>query len=191
MAMETALIEDEYARAKAEAASLLLDHLVDALGGEPACTMRRATVLVDIDEHPGTTQSEIMERLDINKSALNRDIEWLYDYGCITRRPSLTDTRSIQLRTCGYAKKNLDLALSYFDFDHKNLKIFLESFINIFGSHKPTLRDAKIVAIVGQNGALIRQDIFENLYNGPATTDNRAINNLINFGMLQKEAEKQ
>ena len=74
--------------AKAEAITLIIDHIVAALGGEPSCTLRRANILIDIDEHPGTTQSEIMERHDLNKSALNRDIEWLYDYGCILRTPN-------------------------------------------------------------------------------------------------------
>ncbi len=176
--------------AKANAATNIIDHLVDALGGEPACKMMRAMILVDIDEHPGTTQSDIMERLEVNKSALNRDIEWLYDYGCITRTPSGDDGRTVQLRACGYAKKNVDLALGYFDYNHKNLKKFLQSIISLFGQHKPTLRDAKIVSIIGKKGSVSRQNIFEGLYNGPTTTDNRAINNLINFGLVQRKDDE-
>ncbi len=179
-------IEQDNIAAKANAASVILDHLVDALGGEPACKLMRAMILVDIDEQNKTTQSDIMERLDINKSALNRDIEWLYDYGCITRTPSPEDSRALELRTCGYAKKNIGLALAYFDYDHKNLKNFLKSLINLFGSHKPTLRDAKIVAVIGENKSVTRQQIFESLYNGPTSTDNRAVNNLINFGLVQR-----
>lgn len=173
--------------AKGEAAAAVIDHLVDALGGEPGCTLRRAAVFVDIDAHPGTTQAGIMERLDVNKSALNRDIEWLYDYGCITRTPGGQDGRTVLLRSCGYAKKNIDLALSHFDFDHKSLQIFLNSLISLFGQHKPTLRDAKIVSVIGRNGSVTRQRILESLYNGPSTTDNRAVNNLINFGLVQKK----
>ncbi|HIF26850.1 MAG TPA: MarR family transcriptional regulator [Micavibrio sp.] len=175
--------------AKAEAITLIIDHIVAALGGEPSCTLRRANILIDIDEHPGTTQSEIMERHDLNKSALNRDIEWLYDYGCILRTPNKEDNRTINLSTCGYAKKNIDLALSYFDYNHKNLQNFLNSLINIFGSHKPTLRDVKIIAVLGHKGPATRQAILESLYNGPTTTDNRAVNNLINFGLLQKQSD--
>lgn len=180
-------IQKDDAATKANAATTIIDHLVAALGGEPACTLRRANVFVDIDEHPGTTQAEIMERVDVHKSALNRDIEWLYDYGCITRTPGGSDGRTIQLRSCGYAKRNLELALAYFDYSHKNLQSFINGLINLFGQHKPTLRDAKIVSVIGKNGAVTRQQIFESLYNGPTTTDNRAVNNLINFGLVQSK----
>lgn len=168
---------------------LVLDHLVDALGGEPSCPLRRALVLVDIDEHPHTTQAEIMERLDVPKSALNRDIDWMHDYGCIYRDNNVADGREIELITCGYAKKNLDFALNYFDFSHENLKNMLGGFINLFGEKKPTLRDAKIVTVIGNRKAITRQQLFEKLFNGPVTTDNRAVNNLINFGLVQKDDE--
>lgn len=173
--------------AKANAATMILDHLVDALGGEPACKIMRAVIFIDIDAHPATTKAGIMERIDTNKSSLTRDIEWLYDYGCIIRTPSTTDARTVNLRSCGYAKNNLNLALAYFDFDHQNLQKFLFSLINLFDRHKPTLRDAKIVSVIGKNGSVTRQQIFESLYNGPTTTDNRAVHNLINFGLLQRE----
>ncbi|MCB9991823.1 MAG: MarR family transcriptional regulator [Rhodospirillales bacterium] len=184
------IVQDDLA-AKANAATAIIDHLVDALGGEPACKLMRAIILVDIDEHRGTNQSDILDRLDVNKSALTRDIEWLYDYGCITRTPSLADSRVMELRACGYAKKNIDLALAYFDFDHKSLKNFLNSLINLFGQHKPTLRDAKIVSVIGKHGSLPRQKIFDSLYNGPTSTDNRAVNNLINFGLVQKKDDNE
>lgn len=174
---------------KAEKISTIIDHLVDALGGEPACTLRRAVILADIDAHPGTTQSGIMERLQAHKSALNRDIEWLYDYGCVLRHPGL-DGRTVQLSIAGYSKKNMDLALDYFDGDHKSLKNFLIELINIFGEHKPTLRDAKIIAVLGYNKDASRQDILEHLYNGPSTTDNRALNNLIDVGFVEKNDEQ-
>lgn len=171
---------------KAERIGHIIDHLVDALGGEPACTLRRAVILADIDEFPGTTQAEIMERLGAHKSALNRDIEWLYDYGCIMRQQSGRDGREIRLYIAGYAKKNMDLALDYFEKSHKSLKNFLIHYINLFGQHRPTLRDAKIVATVGSLKTVKRQDVFDVLYNGPLTTDNRALNNLIASGILQK-----
>ena len=87
----------------------------------------------------------------------------------------------------GYAKKNMDLALKYFDFNHENLKSFLERIINVFGQHKPTLRDAKIVSVIGKQGTVTRQQILDSLYNGPTSTDNRAVNNLINFGLVQSK----
>lgn len=164
----------------------VINHLVDALGGDPACTLRRAVILADIDEHPGTTQAEIIQRLAADKSALNRDIEWLYDYGCIMRQDG-KDGREIKLHACGYAKKNLDLALFYFNNSHKSLKNFLIHYIHMFGQHRPTLRDAKIIATIGDKGSANRQMVFEELYNGPLTTDNRAINNLIVTGLLEKK----
>lgn len=175
---------------KTQAATMIIDHLVDALGGEPACKLMRAIILVDIDENPATSQADILDRLELNKSALNRDIEWLYDYGCITRKPCPDDSRVMQLRACGYAKKNIDLALAYFDYNHKNLKNFLFHLISLFGHHKPTLRDAKIVAVIGTSGSVTRQQVFESLYNGPTSTDNRAVNNLINFGLVQKQSDE-
>ena len=185
-----AMIKDDRA-AKADAATVIIDHLVAALGGEPSCTLRRAVVFTDIDQHPGTTQTDIMARTDLDKSSMNRDIEWLYDYGCITRTPGGTDGRTIKLRTCGYAKKNLGLALEYFEFSHENLKYFLTGFISLFGQHKPTLRDAKIVSVIGKNGAISRARILDNLYQGPTTTDNRAVNNLINSGLVQKNDDER
>jgi hypothetical protein len=164
----------------------VIDHLVDALGGEPACTMRRAVILADIDEFPGTTQAEIMQRLQLDKSNLNRDIEWLLNYCCISRTPG-RDGREVSLKTEGYAKNNLRLALGYFDNSHKSLKNFLIRYMSIFGPHKPTLRDAKIVASVGEKDSSNRQMVFQSLYNGPVTTDNRAINNLIELGIIERK----
>jgi len=169
--------------------SVIVDHLVDALGGDPSCPLRRALILADIDENPGTTQADIMARLDLHKSALNRDVEWLYDHGCILRQPGPDDARAILLYTCGYAKNNLAHALKYFDGNHKSLKEFIGNLTKLFKGHKPTLRDAKILSVVGGKKSVTRQEIFDSLYNGPAATDNRAVNNLINFGMVQKSDE--
>ena len=82
----------------------IIDYLVMALGSDPGCTLRRALILVDIDEHPGTTQSAILERLKphasgLHKSAINRDTDWLYDYGCILRQSSPYDAREVTLST--------------------------------------------------------------------------------------------
>lgn len=168
----------------------VIDHLVDALGSDPCCTLRRAVILADIDENPGTTQTEIMDRLGVQKSCLSRDVEWLYDYGCVMRQQDPYDARVIRLHCCGYSKKNLGFALENFNFSHKNLKNFLIGLINLFGEHKPTLRDAKIVAVLGDEGSATKQEIFEGLYNGPSTTQNRAINNLVDFGIVHKKEER-
>lgn len=164
----------------------VIDHLVDALGGESGCTVRRAVILADIDENPGTTQSGIINRLKVDKSTLNRDIEWLYDYGCIRRNPGF-DGREVRLQIEGYAKKNLDFALDYFDFSHKSLKNFLIQFINLFGEHKPTLRDVKLIATAADKRGSSRQDLLKDLYGGSITTENRAINNLLDMGILVKD----
>lgn len=188
--MSMQLLPRDITATKASKISAVIDHLVDALGGEPSCTLRRAVVLADIDENPGTTQTDIMKRLGIDKSSLNRDIEWLYDYGCIMRQASPEDGRVLQLHICGYAKRNLDYALDYFDFSHKSLKNFLIRFTNMFSQHKPTLRDAKIVSVLGDKKDASKQDILESLYNGPTTTDNRAVKNLIELGLIEKNDEQ-
>jgi DNA-binding MarR family transcriptional regulator len=179
------LLENDLSPSKGGQIGIIIDHLVDALGSEPGCQIRRAVILADIDQHPGTTQAEIMARLFVDKSTANRDIEWLYDYGCIMRQPG-SDARTVRLVVCGYSKKNLDLALQYFDGDHKSLKNFLIEFINSFGQHKPTLRDAKIVSVVNGRAEVTRQEIFENLYNGPGTTNHRAIKTLVESGFVRK-----
>lgn len=163
---------------------LILDHLVDALGGDPSSTLRRATILVDIDENPNTTQSEVMERLKLNKSALNRDIEWLNDYGCIMRQPSQTDGRVIHIVTCGYSKKNLALALDYFENSHKKLKTFLEGLIDMFSDGKPTFRDAKLLATMADLGQATKQELFARSYDGAQTTNTRALESLIEDGLI-------
>lgn len=164
----------------------VIDHLVAALGGEPGCTIRRAVILADIDENPGTTQAGITQRLQADKSTLNRDIDWLVDYCCIRKKPG-QDGRETLLFTEGYSRKHMELALNYFDNSHKVLKIFLIRYISLFGQHKPTLRDAKILASVGDADPSNRQQIFQDLYNGPVTTDNRAINNLIELGLIERK----
>lgn len=165
---------------------LILDHLVGALGGDPSSPLRRAQILVDIDGHPDTTQSAVMERLGLTKSMANREIEWLYDHGCILRQPSLQDGRVIHIVTCGYSKKNLELALDYFENTHKNLHFFLETIINLFTEQKPTLRDAKFLAAAADVGEASRQDLFARSYTGAQTTNIRALDNLVEQGLLVK-----
>jgi DNA-binding MarR family transcriptional regulator len=179
---------------KGQKACYVIDHLVQALGNEPSSSLRRALVLVDIDETPGTTQADIMNRLDIGKSAMNREVEWLFDYGCITRRDSVEDARTKTLNVCGYSKKELDAALGYFNeaenagvSTHKSLKFFLERLIKIISVEKPSLRDAKIVSTLYEKGDADQQDVTQWLYNGPASTDNRAINKLIEEGIVAND----
>lgn len=169
---------------------LILDHLVDALGGDPSSPLRRAQILVDIDAHPETTQSAIMERLKTNKSTLNREIDWLYDQGCILRQPSRQDGRVIHIVTCGYSKKNLDLALDYFGESHKNLHFFLETIINLFTDQKPTLRDAKLLVAAADMGDATRQELFARGYSGAQTTNVRALDNLVEQGLLVKTEDE-
>jgi DNA-binding MarR family transcriptional regulator len=169
---------------------LILDHLVEALGGDPSSPLRRAQILVDIDGHPETTQAEVMDRLKLNKSTLNREIEWLYDQGCILRQPSKLDGRVIHMLSCGYSKKNLGLALDYFEKSHKNLHFFLETLINLFTEQKPTLRDAKFLVTATDMGEATRQELFERGYSGPQTTNVRALDNLVEQGLLIKTEDE-
>lgn len=177
---------NQVSASKVQQLGLILDHLVDALGGDPSSTLRRAVILADIDEFPGTTQTELLERLNLNKSATNRDIDWLHDYGCIMRQPGATDGRVIHIVTCGYSKKNLGLALDYFENSHKKLKIFLEGLIDMFSDRKPTLRDAKLLATMADLGEASKQELFGRSYNGPHTTNSRALDSLIEEGLITR-----
>lgn len=169
---------------------LILDHLVEALGGDPSSPLRRAQILIDIDAHPETTQSAVMERLSLNKSTLNREIDWLYDQGCILRQASAQDGRVIHMVTCGYSKKNLTLALDYFNKSHENLQFFLETIISLFTEQKPTLRDAKFLVAAADMGEASRQELFARGYSGAQTTNVRALENLVEQGLLVKTEDE-
>ncbi len=170
---------------RGQKACLVIDHLVEALGNDPSSSLRRALILNDIDQNPGTTQTGIMERLKINKSAMNREIEWLFNYGCITRQGGTDDGRTKPLEVCGYSKRALDSALDYFQGSHDRLKKFLEGVITLLGLDKPTLRDARIIATLYERGSSDKAEVLNNLYNGPATTDNRAYNKLVQEGVIK------
>ncbi len=168
--------------------ALVLDHLVDALGGDPSCTLRRAVILAEIDENPGITQASLNSNLKLHKSALNRDVDWLYDHGCVLLQAGVADARVIHITTCGYSKKNIDLALDYFEGSHKKLKLFLESLISMFKDHKPTFRDAKMLATLADLGNDVsRQELFSRVYNSPPTTNIRALEGLIDEGLVAKK----
>jgi predicted HTH transcriptional regulator len=169
---------------RGQKACYVIDHLVEALGNEPSSSIRRALILADIDQYPGTTQTGIMERLGINKSAITREIEWLFNYGCIMRAESKDDARAVKLQICGYSKNSLDEALDYFEGNHNNLKRFLTEFAKAMKMEKPSLRDAKIMAFVHERKAVTKQQVLEVLYQGSASTDNRSINELVEEGLL-------
>lgn len=177
----------------AQEVGMVIDHLVAALGSDAGCTMRRAQILTDIDANEGTTQTAVMRRLEsdgalIDKSTMIRDIDWLYSQGCIRRDPGQRDAREIELRIVGYAKTQLAQALRHFDGSHQNLQNFLLAFIKMFRSdYRPTLRDAKIVATVGDNDKASRKAVLNGLYQEPATTENRALGNLVSMGLLEEQ----
>jgi DNA-binding MarR family transcriptional regulator len=174
---------------KGQKACYVVDHLVEALAGDPSSSLRRALILCDIDQHPGTTQAEIMERLEINKSSLNREIDWLFNYGCVMRQASQEDGREVRLEICGYSKKALVSALYYFRGNHQNLKMFLEEYIDILKQERPTLRDAKIISVLYEKKSASKQEVIDALYRGPSSTDNRAVNELINEGIVANDDE--
>ena len=163
----------------------IIDALVDAVG-EPSVSLSRIMTLIDIDEHPDTTQTEIASRLDIDKSTLARNIDWLINYGCISKHFSPQDARENHLKITAYSKNHLDTALNYVNNHHKSLQIFLTAIINGFSNHKPTLRDAKILLCVGQHEIISKTEMVRNLYNGPASTDSRAVQNLHEEGLIEK-----
>lgn len=165
---------------------LILDHLVDALGGDPSCTLRRASILTDIDEFPQTTQAEIMDRMDLDKSTINRDMDWLRDHGCIRREAGAVDGRVFHIVTYGYSKKNLGLALDYFDNSHKKLKEFIESLINMFPDRKPSLREAKLLVSMADLGSATRQELFGRSYDAALTTNSRALDGLLESGLIKR-----
>lgn len=171
---------------RGQKACLVIDHLVEALAGDPSSSLRRAIILTDIDRHSGTTQTEIMQRLDINKSAMNREIEWLFNYGCIKVQDSVDDGRAKKLEVCGYSKRALDEALDYVLGKHENLIFLLEEFIKVLEQDRPTLRDARIFSTVFEKRKASKAEILGSLYSGPASTDNRAFNKLIDDGVIKE-----
>lgn len=166
-------------------ACLVIDHLVEALAGDPSSSLRRALILTDIDQNPGTTQAAIMERLSLHKSALNREVEWLFNYGCIMMQDSAQDARTKTLHVCGYSKKGLDAALDYFRSNHEKMKSFLRLYTKLLRQEKPTLRDAKILAYLYDKKVALKSEVLNNLYEAPTTTDHRAFGEILNAGVIK------
>ena len=169
---------------RGQKACFVFDHLVEALAGYPSSSLRRAVILTDIDRHPGTTQTGIMERLRIHKSTLSREIDWLFNYGCIRVQDCESDGRAKKIEVFGYAKKAFDAALDYFDSDHENMNFFLKNLAQFLEQDKPTLRDAKIVSALYEKEEASKQDVIDSLYCGPPSTDNRAYNRLVEEGVV-------
>ena len=171
---------------QSQKACLVIDHLVEALANDASSSLRRAMVLIDIDQHPGTTQVAIMERLGLHKSAVNREIEWLFNYGCVMVKDSPNDARSKVIYICGYSKAALNDGLLYFGGEHSNLKAFLKAMASYLRQEKPTLREAKIVSVLHEKKEADKQDVIQNLYEGSASTKNRVINKLVEDGIISE-----
>jgi len=163
----------------------VIDHLVEALGGDASSSLRRAMILVDIDQNPGASQADIMERLQIHKSAVNREVEWLFNYGCIMMQDCKDDGRAKRLQICGYSKAALDDALNYFGGNHACLTSFLVGLNRFLKQEKPTLREAKVLTIIHESKGAEKKDVIRHLYSGSQSTKNRIINKLIDDGVLQ------
>ena len=58
----------------------------------------------------------------------------------------------------------------------------------ILGDKKSNLREAKIITTLHKKGQASKQEIVENLYQGSASTENRAILGLIEEGLIEDAA---
>lgn len=166
-------------------AGYVIDVLVDALGNYSSSPIRRAIILVDLHQNPDSTLANIENRLDIPKSALKRDIDWLFNYGCISKKDNPNDKRNVLLNVCGHAQNAVQNALNYITGNHENLKNFLKRFINIIGGKNPTMREAKILTVLFEKGKATKQEIMAALYAGSSATESRAISGLVEDGLIE------
>lgn len=166
----------------------VIDHLVDAVG-DPSATLRRAMILIDVDRHPGTTLGALGDRLKLEKSVTSRNVDWLWDQGCVLRKAGRQDAREVELETSPYAHKHLQLALRPFGNHHDVLIKTLYQFIDLFQKHMPTLRELKALVTVGAMGQASKAQVINHLYDGPATTDQRAVRHLIEEGVFKTTEE--
>lgn len=167
--------------------SRVIDHLVDALAGDPSSSLRRVATLIDIAQHPGTSQSGIIERCQYDKSSIARDIDWLYNYGCVTRRASENSGREVALMICGFSRTHLLHAAAMMDGDLERLQNFVQGYITLFKGYRATLRDMKIITVLAEKGQASRADLLDALYNGPVSTDTRAVMALIENGFVSTD----
>lgn len=170
-------------------ACIIIDHLVEALGNESSSSLRRASILTDIDQHPGTTQAGIMERLDLDKSTVKRETDWLFDYGCVRMQECKDDGRAKAIEICGYSKQGLNAALGYFDGDHAKLQAFIDLYEKVVNQQKATLRDAKVIATLYDKKRATKQDLIDKLYESSPATKNRVVNKLIEEGRVRGQAD--
>lgn len=166
------------------ALATVIDHLVDALR-DPSASLRRATILLDIDAHAGTSLGGVAERLGLEKSVVSRNVDALWDAGAVLRGQGRQDGREIRLETSPFAHKHIQLAVRPFGNHHLVLIKSLILFIELFERHMPSLREIKALLTVGAKGRASRSDIINNLYDGPPTTDQRAVRHLIDEGILK------
>lgn len=162
---------------------LVIDHLVDALG-EPSCPTRRAMVLNDLWAHPGSSLNDVMERLSLDKSTAFRDIDWLVDHGCVVKKTNPEDAREVSLQVFGHARTHLEAALALAG-TPATLESLLKGLVGLSKDHKQTLREAKILISLTNHGEMDKNSLTKALYNGPASTDQRAIQNLVEEGILR------
>lgn len=167
----------------------VVDHIVDSVG-DPGVTLRRALILLDIDQNPGTTQNAVGERLNLEKSVVSRNVDWLWGHGCVIRNSGRQDARETELQTSQFTHKHLLLALRPFGNHHEVLKKSLEVFIGLFHKHMPSLRELKALLTVGAKGQATRSDVLNNLYDGPPTTDQRALRTLLEEGIIKSHGNE-
>ncbi len=172
------------AESPVEKAGAVIDHLVDACAGDPSTPLRRALTLIDIARYPGTSAVAVSDRTNADKSTLTRDIDWLYNYGCVTRAQSTDSGREVSLTVVGFSKTHLGFAARYMGDNLETLQNFVNGYITLFHGYKATLRDAKMVTVATAKGSTTRPELFDELYNGPVTTDTRALMSLIENGFL-------
>ena len=182
--METAQTLPQPTKAEIIHLAEIVDHIVDAVG-DPSISLRRAIILLDIDQHAGTTQTGIGERLNLEKSVISRNVDWLWGHGCVIRAEGRMDGREMALNTSTFTHKHLQLALRPFGNQHLALKKTLEVFIGLFHKHMPSLRELKALLTVSAKGQATRSDVLNNLYDGPATTDQRALRTLVEEGLVK------
>lgn len=163
----------------------VIDHLVDALG-DPGCPLRRALVLNDLWANPGSSLNDVMERLDIDKSTAFRDIDWLIDHGCVVKRPNPEDAREVALYVFGHATAHLEAAYRLTR-TPDNLANILNQLNNLSSDKKQTLREAKILISLTTYGEIDKSSLGKVLYNGAASTEQRALQNLIDEGLVQHD----
>lgn len=183
---DTSLIREhrEASASPLEKAGQLIDHLVDAMAGDPSVPLRRVLALIDIARNPGTSSAALADRIDSDKSTIARDIDWLYNYGCIRRDPSLESGREVALSVVGFAQTHLGFAAQLVGGNLENLQRFVNGYIDVFQGFRGTLRDAKIVTVLTAKGEATKPEVLAELYNGPVSTDTRALVAMVESGLL-------